>query len=151
MEETTQDFGQPMENAPVVTPAAFDYLRQASPWIKFIAILGFIGLGIMVIMSIVMLVSAPMIGAFIAPMYLILAVIMFFPLYYLIKYSNHLKDFSFNRDSTILEKAFDFQKKFWKFYGIVTIISFVLAIIFFIIAAAFNFQNFMNSGMPSGF
>jgi hypothetical protein len=71
---------------------------------------------------------------FIGVVYIIFAVLYGFPSLYLYRYSNFIKLFLQNKRETDLESALSYQKSFWKFVGILSIITIGISI-FGIIAA----------------
>lgn len=113
-------------------------LRATAKWAKFLAIVGFVNIGLLVLIAIWMLSMAsslptddmfPQAGVFdgifhyIAYFYLIICIILFFPTLYLYRFStNTLK--SLDNDA-----QFDFEagianlKSFFKFIGVMTAIS----------------------------
>lgn len=121
------------ENSPTnltLSAKAAEYLLKTAPWIKFLCILGIAYFGIIIIM---LLISIAMGVEQIIPtifIFAIMAIVAYFPLYFLFKYSIYLTNACKTNDSDTLENAFNMQKKFWKFYGIFSIIS----IGFFIVA-----------------
>ncbi len=132
-----------------VTSLAIDYLKKAAPWIKFISILGFIGTGvIMLVAAVLFFIPLPFPGqvpvmpgfGFISIIYLLLALITFFPSLYLLNYSNSLSRIKNSIDAeATLEKAFMWQKKYWVFIGIVMIVysSFLFVAIGGVLIAVF--------------
>jgi hypothetical protein len=112
------------------------YLKGASPWLRFIGILQYIGCGFMVAGGLVSLIAGPLmedfnidgtIGALTGGVYLVLAVIMFFPARFIYSFGARLRNYFLSNGEKELELAFKYNKSLWKFYGIVTIV--VLALI----------------------
>ena len=66
--------------------------------------------------------------------YIIGAVVMFFPLQYLYNYANGLRDFSVLTDNNLIEEAFLMQKKYWKYMGVVAIVYLSLVVIMIIVS-----------------
>ena len=66
--------------------------------------------------------------------YLILAIIYFFPVYYLLQFSNQMKKALTTKNDETLAKAFEMLKSHYKFIGVFTIITISLYILFFIVA-----------------
>ena len=132
-----------------LTPMAISYLQSAAPWIKFISILGFIGSGIILLVAVAMFfIPFPFPGpgpvfpgfGFISIIYLVIALITFFPCLYLLNYSNRLSGIKYSADAeATLEKAFMWQKKYWVFIGIVMIVysSFLFVAIGGVLIAVF--------------
>jgi hypothetical protein len=118
---------------------AKDYLRESAKWSMFLAILGFIGIGFLALLAIIMtsvMSMAPEIpgpyGAikgFISIIYLVFAIIYLFPIYYLYKYADSTKKALNSGNTQLLTKAFSNLKSHHKFLGIASIIIIALYII----------------------
>ncbi|WP_396157321.1 DUF5362 family protein [Flavobacterium sp.] len=118
---------------------AKDYLRESAKWSMFLAILGFIGIGFLALLAIIMtsvMSMAPEIpgpyGAikgFISIIYLVFAIIYLFPIYYLYKYADSTKKALNSGNTELLTKAFSNLKSHHKFLGIAAIIIIALYII----------------------
>jgi hypothetical protein len=138
-----------------VSPLAQSYLAESAKWGKFLAIIGFIFSGIMIIVAFflpVFLTQLPpyntMSSEFNSGMkvgmtiiYLLLALLLFFPCFYLYKFSVKMQ-FAVK---VVSQENFDDSlmnlKSMFKFYGIFTIIIlsfYALAFIFGVIAAAMH-------------
>lgn len=136
-----------------VSPHGLSYLTESTRWGKFLAIMGFIGCGFMVIIAFfipAVFTQVPpyntMSSSFNSGMkvgmtivYLILAFMMFFPCFYLYKFSVKMQ----SAVKTVNQENFDDSlmslKSMFKFYGvfIIVILSvYVLLIIGTIIATA---------------
>ncbi|AKC21291.1 hypothetical protein FPG87_07510 [Flavobacterium psychrophilum] len=117
--------------------SALEFLKESAKWSKFLAIIGFVGIGFMVLAAIFMGAVMSMIpmatqtmafsplGAiqeFVSIIYLIIAAIYFFPVYYLYKYANDTKIAIENNDSQLLSNGFGFLKSHHKFLGITMIV-----------------------------
>ncbi|MBS1666177.1 MAG: hypothetical protein JST58_02260 [Bacteroidetes bacterium] len=134
------------------------YLGETAKWTKFLSILGFIFCGIFVIVGIFFgsvigalfsgklpgaeMSSAPGAGGFgalFAIIYILLALLYFFPCFYLYNFSSKMQIALRNNDQSQLNNSFKNLKSCFKFLGILTIVIlsfYVLAIIFSIIAGA---------------
>lgn len=117
-----------------LSPQAISFLTQTRKWVNFLAILGFIAIGLMVISGLFFgTMMGAMMGqtgmtaaggsAFFGVFYIILALIYFFPVMYLYKFGTKLKTALANRDSKSLEQSFENLKSHYKFVGIVAIIG----------------------------
>jgi hypothetical protein len=142
------------QNNLVLNDQAVDALRISAKWTMFLSILGFIGIGFMILMGIFMssvMSSLPaeaggvqgmggmalggMMGAmkgFMTALYLIIAVVYFFPIYYLYKYSKGIKDAIETGNSDILCNALVNLKSHHKYLGIIAIVFISLYILVFI-------------------
>jgi uncharacterized protein involved in cysteine biosynthesis len=122
-------------------------LKKTAPWVRFIAILGFIGAGIGVLCGVVFLLgggafltqalassenaalAAAGVGAALGIIYFGAALLQFFPSFFLYKYSSKLRNYSLTLNNDELESAFKYNKSFWKFSGILVIIVIALTIL----------------------
>jgi len=134
---------QNIENS--ITPLMLKYLSEASPWLKFIGILGYIGCCIMVISGIVMAASSTVAGALmgdivdfpfwvIGLLYIPFAVLMFFPSHYTFKFGQKIRNYQFSNSNDDLENALKNNKSLWKFYGILMIIYLAIFPVVIVIA-----------------
>jgi len=119
-----------------LSPQAISFLTETRKWVNFLAILGFIAIGLMVISGLFFgTLMGAMVGqtgmsgmggsAFFGVFYIIIALIYFFPVMYLYKFGTKLKVALANRDSKSLEQSFQNLKSHYKFVGIVAIIGLV--------------------------
>lgn len=127
----TLDENYAQESNLSLSPDIKNFLAETAKWAKFIAIVGFVGIGIMVIaafsvgtlMSMMMSQFSEEIPMGFPPMiftvmYLIMAVIAFFPIYYLFKFANHMQLALKRDDHAALTVSFENLKSHYKFYGI---------------------------------
>lgn len=103
------------------------HLKSARKWTKFLSLLGFMFIGFAVI--VIGLVSMQFFGGSsgilaIVPM-TFLALIYFFPIYYLWQFSTHSKAAIVDKDTESLGKAMMFLKRHYMFMGILLIIMIV--------------------------
>tara|TARA_R110002049_G_scaffold86004_5_gene218643 strand:+ start:2094 stop:2537 length:444 start_codon:yes stop_codon:yes gene_type:complete len=135
-----------------LTSASKRFLRETAKWSKFLSILGFILIGLMFIGSFFIgslynnmpqAQGVPFnIGGIMTGVYVVLALIYIFPIYYLYQFSSKMKQALLSKDDEVLAKAFEMLKSHYKFIGVFTIIMlsfYVLAIIIAIIGAAASF------------
>lgn len=120
----------------VATPAISRILQRTQPWVRFMAILGFMTVGLM-------LIAAAGVGTVgvatenpqmvvVMFVYPLMALAYVFPSYYLLQYANRLRDFTARGEERQLEAALDAQRAFWKFVGILTIAGIVLTLMMFV-------------------
>ena len=119
-----------------------EFLKETAKWTKFLAILGFVGIGLMVLGSLVMLFAPSSLMSnggfpfggkiFMMLLYLAFAVLYYFPISYLYQFSENTKKAINSNDNVAMRNAFEFLKSHYKFMGILTIIllSFYAIIIF---------------------
>ena len=113
---------------------ALQFLRESAKWSKLLAIIGFIGIGFMVlaalfvgsIMSLIPVMNhsagAGMPFGIISVVYLLLAGVYFFPVYYLYKYANDTKIAIETQNEELLTSGLGYLKSHHKFLGIMTIV-----------------------------
>ncbi|WP_337967317.1 DUF5362 family protein [uncultured Flavobacterium sp.] len=119
---------------------AKDFLKETAKWANFLSILGFVGIGLMLIFAVfagsifsamgnTMPGMGGMGGSFgiiMAVVYVVIAVIYFFPVYYLNKFAVNAKRAFRDNDSEALTNSFGYLKSHYKFIGILTIAILVL-------------------------
>ncbi|MFZ4785088.1 MAG: hypothetical protein ACOYLH_06380 [Flavobacteriales bacterium] len=144
MENQTIDAG--FSNTSSITTQIQENLRIAGKWGRFLAILGFIGLGFMILGSISMFAfisnsrisgSNGMTMSGIGFLYLAIGILYFFPTLFLLRLSNAALNTGLYGNETDLEEMTLNLKKLFKFIGILTIITigiYILVIIFSLIA-----------------
>lgn len=120
-----------MADQVVVSENALGYLNATRPWVKFLAILGFIGIALMVLFGLLMMFGFSLLptqpgapaafGALMAVFYLLFAAIYFMPCLFLYRYSRAIAAIP-GTGQGALEEALKSQKSFWKFMGIVALI-----------------------------
>ena len=111
------------------------YLNESARWARFLAVIGFIFCVLMLIMGVFF---GPMIatqfaglsgegayfgGTIVSVSYFLGGVILFFPCLYLFVFSTKMRRAFRNNDQKILSIALKNLKSFFKFWGIVTIVT----------------------------
>jgi len=134
---------------------ATNYLKETARWAKFMAIMGFIGCGICVLVglfagSIIAGMyssvggvgrAGAMGGAFYSILYIALALLYFFPCLYTFNFASKMQVALRSNDQSQLNLAFKNLKSCYRFVGILTIIWLCLVglgVIFSIIGLAFR-------------
>lgn len=119
-----------------VTRSMINSIRSTKPWTKFLAILGFVSVGFMVLLGAGFILFSNMFPhqktapqAFIGFLYILFSVLYFMPAFYLYKYSSSIAHFLESNGAADLEAALSYQKSVWKFAGIVALIGLVLGIL----------------------
>ncbi len=118
-------------------------LRTSAKWSMFLAIMGFIGIGFMIIGAIAMtsimsiIPSSPMspfgsLKGFISGIYIVMAILYFPPVYYLFKYASDMKKALLSSSSDMIGVALGYLKSHHKYLGISFIVIISLYIIFII-------------------
>ena len=131
----------------VVSDGMLDALNATRPWVKFLAILGFVVMAFMVLAGLIMFVGfsvapeASKLPAFFGPVFGVVYVVMavFFyliPCLYLLRYANAITRIPAS-GQTALEDALKQQKSFWKYMGIFAIIVITVYVLCIIGGIAF--------------
>lgn len=148
MENQSIDAG--FSNAGQITMQIQENLRIAGKWGRFLAILGFIGLGFMIMGSVTVFALVSNSGvsgsngitmAGVGTLYLLIGILYFFPTLFLLRLSNAALRTGLHGNEVDLEEMTLNLKKLFKFIGILTIITigiYILVIIFSLIAVAMH-------------
>lgn len=115
--------------------SAKGFLKEAAKWAYFLSILGYIGIGFLVLIAIfagsIFTKMGSMasgmgglagMGWLVSAMYIIMAVIYFFPIYYLNNFAAKAKLALQTNDSETLATSFEYLKSHYKFFGIISLI-----------------------------
>ena len=135
---------------------ALDALRTSAKWSMFLAIMGFIGIGLMIIAALVMasvmsaIPSSPMsplgnLKGYLTGVYLFMALLYFPPVYYLFKYATDMKTALLNSRSDMVGVALGYLKSHHKYLGISIIVVLSLYILFIIGIIVFVANKGMNT------
>jgi hypothetical protein len=121
------------------------YLKEASPWMRFIGILGFIGAGLFCVIGIISAIfstaffgsiegleSFP-IGVF-SLFYIAGGALYFFPARFAYFFGAKIRDYQISGSDEDMELAFKNNKSLWKFLGIMCIVLLAFAPVFIIIS-----------------
>ena len=128
-----------------------NYLKEAAKWANFLAILGFVGIGLMVLLGVFVSfvfgamdgfgggsnpysglgISGGMLGLF----YIVIALFYFFPVLYMYKFSRKMKSALYSNDTGELTESFKNLKSLFKFMGILAIVIISLYVLIFLFAA----------------
>ena len=128
-----------------VTSASKRFLKEIARWSFLLSIIGFMLIFLMLIFAIfantIFGMAAQMqpgmpqnLGMIMTITYLVLAVIYFFPVYYLIQFSNKMKKALSTKNDETLAKAFEMLKSHYKFIGVFTIITISLYVLLFVVS-----------------
>jgi len=110
------------------------YLNETAKWTKFLSIVGFVFCGIILLVAIFMgsligsafsrygATGASGFGGIFSFVYIVIALLYFFPCLYLFNFSNKMKTALRNNDQEQLNTSFKNLKSCFKFLGIFTII-----------------------------
>lgn len=127
------------------------YLLETSKWSKFLAIVGYIGLGFIVLLGLLLMFGLSLPNAFPKGMpmfgfgllYILMAVLYYFPTTYLYKFAVKIKNGVNSNDESIVTDAFLNLKKTFKFIGImmIVILSLYALILVFAVPALLFFKS----------
>jgi hypothetical protein len=130
-------------------PAGIEYLREGAKWAKFIAIMGFIFCGLMVLVALfagTMITAymgsagaSPLSGGFVTVIYLAFAALWFVPCLYLFRFASNMQTAVRSNEQQTFVNALKNLKSHFKFIGILLIVTlaiYVVAIIGVVIFAA---------------
>lgn len=114
--------------------ASEDFLKNTTKWGKFLAIVGFVGIGFVILVAIfagtmvgsMMGEASPKLGGTEAFMltffYLLFAALYFFPVLYLYRFSDKMQDGLKTQNEELVTESFRNLKSLFKFMGILTIV-----------------------------
>ncbi len=135
------------------------YLGIIQRWAKIISIIMFVMIGFMILFGILMSVimkglvatempsPMPFPAGAMALMYVLMALIYFFPTYYLYRFSEFLGHALSSNSEEMLANSFDFLKKHYNFIGVLMIIGIVFMALAFIVAI---FAGILGMGAATG-
>jgi hypothetical protein len=127
-----------------IDPVTKAHLSETARWARFLAIVGFVSLALMILVIIGMIAFMgtavedspyagnpmfPGMGVAMAVYYVIIAAIWFVPLLYLLRFSGAMRTALNGNDQQALNASFMNLKSCFKFVGIVTIILLVLSLL----------------------
>ena len=145
-------------NIPQITPESLEYLNTAAKWAKFLAILGFILIGLMVMgglaMGALLSMASSLPGFHEMPfppivfsiIYFALAAGYLMPVIYLNNFSNNITKAVMFRETMMMTIALQNIKRFFKYIGIFTIVliaSYFVVIIGVVIYAVMHVTHSM--------
>lgn len=131
------------------------YIQEIAKWAYFLAIIGFIGIGFLVLIALFAgvifgsmtdeLGMGMMSGGLISGLYLFVGAIYFFPVLYLFRFSTKAKAALQSGSDSELTDAFESLKSHYKFLGIMTIVIMSIYALFFLFGGLSALM--MGSGM----
>ncbi|MET0759365.1 MAG: DUF5362 family protein, partial [Flavobacterium sp.] len=128
----------------------------------FLSILGYIGIGFIVVAAVFagtifaamgkmgggmdggMGSMGSLGGTFITILYLVIAVLYFFPVYYLNKFASNMKAAFRDNDTESLTNSFEYLKSHYKFIGILTLVIFAVYALIFVVAIVAGIAAFAS-------
>jgi len=126
--------------------SAKDFLKETAKWAYFLSVLGYVGIGFIVLaglfagtlfsamgkMNPAMSSMGSSFGIVMTVIYLLIGAIYFFPVYYLNKFASNAKMACATNDSDKLTISFQYLKSHYKFIGIMTLVVFSLYLLMII-------------------
>jgi hypothetical protein len=137
---------KPLVAQGVLTETMLMYLKGASPWLRFLGVLGFIICGFLVLGAVLFFTLIPLagdlwyelpwaqsfadeaagasaqFGVIFGLYFLIIAALCFFPFYFIYNFGAKIRGYLVSGADQDLEKALKNNKSLWKFTGILTIV-----------------------------
>lgn len=116
-------------------PAIRTDLAEAAKWGKFLGIVGFVGVGLMVLACVVLVLAGSALGSysqtpvpasFLGFFYLVFAAVYFFPVFYLFRFSVAVKRSLATNDETELVAGIANLRRMFKFVGVLTMVCLIL-------------------------
>jgi hypothetical protein len=119
------------------------YLKGASPWLRFVGILSFIGCGLLTVIGILVMIFGSVFsdlaagldsdqlgifqmgvtgGIFLGLVYIILGLLCYFPARFIYGFGVRIRSYLLSNAEKDLEEAFKNNKSLWKFTGILAIV-----------------------------
>jgi hypothetical protein len=117
------------------SPAMVQHLRETKPWVRFLAVLGFIGIGLMAVVGLgfgamTSLASDDAFGAIgglgMAAVYLVMAALYLLPTLRLNGFATAIEKVAAGGGTAAIEEALSEQRRFWRVVGIMMIVVMVL-------------------------
>ncbi len=116
-----------------LTDAAKGFLKETGKWATFLSIVGFIFLGFLILIAFMMFTMGASVFATMSPemsamgaaggiIYLLIALLNFFPIWYLYKFGSNIKQAFAHNNTEQMTIALESLKSHYKFIGILMII-----------------------------
>lgn len=126
-----------------IDEASKAYLLETVRWTRFLAIIGFISIGVLLLFTLLMAIAYSSISSETTPfgligttLYLLVLVgLYFYPALALIRFSSCMKTGLTLNDQDQIREGFRYQKNLYKYTGILVIIALVLCLLSAILAA----------------
>jgi len=125
----------PVENSMMNNMEIKSYLMETAKWGKFLAIVGYVVMGLLVLLAIVMMFAMSVVSQFaqskfplwmLGLVYILLAGIYYIPVTYLYKFSVQMQKAIQMQNEGLLTSGFQNLKSLFKFMGIFTIVMLAL-------------------------
>ncbi len=125
-----------------VSVEVVELLRKTKPWVRLLAVLGFLGLGLALVGALAGLVLGASAGmgagtALVQLVAILVEILLFFPaLLFLNRYASRIGNLVASGHPQDLEDALAAQKSYWKYVGILVLVFLLLAIVAVVLAIA---------------
>jgi hypothetical protein len=132
-----------------LTEIMVQYLKESSPWLRFMGIIGFIGFGALCLVAVSSIfvgiigganilgdagiLGGAAIGIFTFIAYGLMALLVFFPAYFTYNFGSKIRKYMYSNSSDDLEMAFRNNKSLWIFNGVLTIIYLAFMSLFLVL------------------
>lgn len=126
----------------VINDEIKSYLLESSKWSKFIAIVSYVGMGILILIGVLMMFGVSFLSSLSkdAPMflagfiYILLAIVYYFPTTYLYRFARLIKRGVLSDDESTITESFFNMNRMFKFIGIMMIVVLSIYALIFVIA-----------------
>lgn len=140
--ESNQPLDDQMTDDLHISRQSESFLKETAKWARFLSILGFIGIGLIVLLAFFIGAFMNMMGGGSLPfppaifsfLYLLVAALYFFPVLYLFRFANYTRQALRTGDQATLDDAFSNIKSHYKFIGILAAVFVGLYVLGFIVA-----------------
>ena len=153
--ETNEPIDHGMDQGLSLSSQNRDDLQNTAKWSGFLAILGFIGIGFLVLLALFIgtfmssmgtpAEALPMPTAVFTVTYLLVAALYFFPILYLYRFSSQIKQALRNGSQESMTSAFSNLKSHYKFIGVLAAILVGFYAIVFLISLIFGATAFAGA------
>jgi hypothetical protein len=136
------------------SPKALSDLSSTTPWMKFLAILGFIVTGFMLLASLGIFAMASQLGAAFAGIgifYLLFSGLYGYLSLLLFQQASNIRSYLVVNDIFTMETYFAKQKTFWMIIGIMVLVSIIFTIVFLVFFASTFAMLMSNLGSRGRF
>ncbi len=136
----------------ILTDEINGYLTETAKWGKFLAIVGYVGMGLLLLIAMFSIVGFSAINklsqtkfpmGFVGVIYIAFAVVYYFPVTYLYRFSIQVRDGVNTKNQDTVTTGFQNLKSLFKFLGIFTIV--ILSMYVLILLAAVPIMLFFNA------
>jgi len=121
-----------IQNKPIeLTNNSLNHISETRKWTLFMSIFGFIFIGLCIVIIPIIFVTSGTLGlkgeGLLTTLPIILvAILYFFPIYFLYKFSNNSKKAILNSDGLSLEIALKYLKFHYRFMGVLVIVAIII-------------------------